>query len=258
MLAKSPPIPLVIDYLDIDRGHILSAKDEEGILLALKQPNRIRCIRVGSDPLESQKFVMAMNDKFPILEYLVMAGGTDDATFVFLKIIQAPHLRHLVLNGVAPPIRSPLITTAMGLVTLCLVIHDPSSYFNSNTLLQWVSPLSQLETLEITVTCHMEMQLSHMPIITYTTLPNLRLLSLKGVSAHVEVLIHQIATPRLERLHISFYDEHLTVSIPCLVLVMNTTENKKVRFDSAKFEFFVSQVRVLAPELCPLGDFFQY
>ena len=179
LLSKSPPIPLIIDYLDIDRGYILSAEDEKGIFLALKQPDRIRCIRVGSDPLDSQKFAMVMDGELPILEHLVMASGMDDVAFVFPKIIQAPHLRHLVLDGVAPSIGSPLITTAMGLVTLCLVIHNSSSYFNSNTLLQWVSPLSQLETLEITVTCRMVMQPSHMPTITHTILPNLRLLSLQ-------------------------------------------------------------------------------
>ena len=91
----------------------------------------------------------------------------------------------------------------------------------------------------------MMMQSSRTPAIIHTTLPNLRLLNLQGVSAYLEVLIHQIATPHLERLHIAFYDEHLTVSIPCLVQVMGAIENKKLRFDSAKFEFTDSRIRVV-------------
>jgi hypothetical protein len=45
ILAHSPPLPLVIDYLDGDRN--ITAEDGEGIFLSLEQPDRIRCIRVG-------------------------------------------------------------------------------------------------------------------------------------------------------------------------------------------------------------------
>ena len=238
MLAHSLPIPLVIDY----RAYNITAKDEEGIFLALEQSNRIRSIRLKLSFLNLQKFAMAIKGKLPILEYLVMASSLELTTLVFPKTIQAPHLRHLILDGVAPPIGSLLLTTAMGLVTLRLVMYDSSNYLNPKSLLQWISPLSQLETLEVTETILVDRDVEMLtPTTIHTTLPNLRWLSLKGVSAYLEVLIRQIATPHLEKLHILFYDDPMP-PIPCFVWVMNTTENTQLRFDSAKFEFSHSQV----------------
>jgi len=209
MLAHSPPLPLVIDYLEDSN---MTAEDEQGFLIALNQPNRIRCIRVGWSLQDLQKFVMAIDDEFPILEYLDMAtAGEDDATLIFPGTIQAPHLRNLVLVGVTPLIGSRLLTTAVGLVTLCLYMSDSSPYSNPNSLLEWISSLPQLETLVINP--GVETLLSHTPTITHATLPNLCLLSFHGASAYLEVLIRQIATPRLESFHIMFY-EQLAVYFP--------------------------------------------
>ena len=55
MLAHSPPLPLVINF-NIDRN--LTAKDEEAMIFALKQRDRIRRVRVQA--LDVQKFAMAM------------------------------------------------------------------------------------------------------------------------------------------------------------------------------------------------------
>jgi hypothetical protein len=266
ILANSPPLPLVIDYIDgshhydLDgrpNGPGITAEDKEGIFLALEQPNRIRYIRVGLSFQYLQKFFMAIDHELPILEYLVMLrmSRDHDATFVFPETIQAPRLRHIVLHSIAPPIGSRLFTTAVGLVKLCLFmggnenynpIYDSSTFINPNILLQWISPLSQLETLEIITFPNpdVETQLSHTPIISHATLPNLRLLSFRGVCAYLEVLIHQITTPRLERLRVIFFDQD-SYSIPCLVRFMNTTENKRLWFDSAKFVFSGDGVRLV-------------
>ena len=226
----------------------MTAEDEEGLFLALEQPKRIRCIRVVLSPQDLQKFVMAIDDELPILEYLVMGhtttGMEHDPSLVFPEAIQAPHLRHLVLIGVDPPVGSRFLTAAVGLVTLCLSMHDSSIYLNPNHLLQCISSLPQLEMLVITFfNRDVETQLSHTPTITHATLPNLRRLSLEGVSAYIEVLIRHIATPRLEKLHIIFFDQH-SFSAPCLVRIMNIIEIKKLRFDVAQFEFSIERVRV--------------
>jgi hypothetical protein len=198
-----------------------------------------------------QKFVKAIYYlELPILEYLVMGmtARKDDVTFTFPETIQAPRLHHLGLVR-APPIGSRLLTTALGLVTFRLFMDHSPTCIDPNSLLQWISPLSQLETLEIITPPDrraVEERLSHTLTITmtHTTLPNLRLLSFQGVCAYLEVLICQIATPRLERLRVIFF-EQLAFSIPCLVRFMNTTENKTLRFDSAKFELSRQRVRMV-------------
>ena len=77
MLAHSPPFPLVIDYLDENR--YLTAEDEEGIMLALEQRDRVRRIRLVDMPLlKLQKFIMTMDEEYPVLEYLIMSPSEDE------------------------------------------------------------------------------------------------------------------------------------------------------------------------------------
>ena len=240
MLAHSPPLPLVIDY-DRDRD---ITDDEGAIILALKHRDRVRHVRLW--PVTGlQKFIAAMDEEYPFLEYLIIGPPDEDRSTVLTlpETLQAPHLRHLTLIGFALPIGSRLLTTAVGLVTLGLRMNDPSTYFHPNALLHWLSFMPQLETLAIffffpVPNREVERQLTRTPIIT---LPNLRVLDFRGVSAYLEALVHRITTPRLEKLQIDFFNQ-LTFSVPRLMQFMNTTEN--LRFDCAKFWFDDGQVRV--------------
>ena len=68
MLAHSPPLPLTVDYCSEDG---ITTKDEEGILLALEQRHRVRQLRLIFPVQNLQKLVMAIDEEFPILEYLI-------------------------------------------------------------------------------------------------------------------------------------------------------------------------------------------
>jgi hypothetical protein len=80
MLAHSPPPPLAlaVDYKFRDD---IGAEDEEGaMVLALKRFDRVR-IEI---PVTSvRKLVVAMDEKYPILEYLIIMplfAGQDKVT----------------------------------------------------------------------------------------------------------------------------------------------------------------------------------
>ncbi|KAF8493696.1 hypothetical protein F5888DRAFT_1908565 [Russula emetica] len=237
MLAHSPPLPLTVDYSSEDG---ITAKDEEGVLLALEQRDRLRHLRLAFPVRDLQKLVMAIDEEFPILEYLILVPWVADSTALMLpESLQAPHLRHLMLRGFACPIRSRLHPTAAGLVALTLTTDHPSAYFQPNVLLQWISFMPQLETLAILFTFpvpnrDVERQLTHTPITTHITLPNLRFFWFRGVSAYLEAVVCRIMAPRLESLHIHLFKQ-LTFSVPRLLQFMNTTEN--LRFDNAKIMF---------------------
>ena len=102
-------------------------------------------------------------------------------------------------------------------------MSDPSTYFHPNALLHWLSFMPQLETPTLVIffrhvpNREIERQLTRTPIITPVTLPNLLRCSFRGVSAYLEALVHHITTPRLEKLHIVFFNQ-LTLSVPRLVL----------------------------------------
>ena len=253
MLAHSPPLPLVIDYFD--EYHDITAEDKEGIILALKQRGRVRRVRLHMLIANLQRLIMTIDGEYPILEYLVIMHQTKDVSVV-LKLpetLQAPHLRHLALIDFALPIGSRLLTTAAGLVTLCLFVDHPTSYFDPNILLRWLSYMPQLETLAILFSFPIpnrdaERQRIHTPVTTPVTLSSLHCFRFRGVSTYLEALVCQISTPRLKKLAIDFFNQ-LTFSVPHLLLFMNATENP--RFGSAKFKFSGRRVDV---EVYRYGD----
>ena len=236
MLAHSPPLPLVIDYNE-DRD---ITAEEEGIILALWKRDRVCRIRLQMPVPNMQKIIMAIDEEYPVLEYLIMWPSTADnsAALMFPETFRAPHLRHLMLFGFTLPIGSRLLTTAVGIVTLCLFMGHPS-YLQPNTLLQWISFMPQLETLLISFVSpitdlDVEKQLTHLPIMTQVTLPNLRSFEFRGVSAYMEAVVRRITAPRLEKLGIRFFNQP-EFSVPRLLQLMNTTEN--LRFESANLQF---------------------
>jgi hypothetical protein len=246
MLAHSPPLPLTIDYIS---ENDIAAEDEEGILLALEQGHRVRHLRLVFPVQNLRKLVVAIDEEFPILEYLIAGSLTDDGTALMLPgTLQAPNLLHLKMSGFAYPIRPRLHPTAVGLVTLCITIR-PSAYFQPNVPLQWISFMPQLEDLAILFTFpvpnrDVERQLTRTPITTRITLPNLRSFRFHGVSAYLEAVVCLITAPRLENLQIRFF-EQLTFSIPRLSQFMNTTDN--LRFDKAVIEFQDNEIDVQFP-----------
>ena len=242
MLAHSPPLPLVIDYHD----HDITAEDEEAIILALEQRHRVRRVRFHLPALKLQKLIPAIDGEYPILNYLILADPPKDKNTVLIlpKTLVAPHLRHLAINC-SIPIHFPLLTTAIGLVTLHLALYDPSTYFQPNVLLQLLSSTYQLERLLIffdfpVPNRDVERQLIRMPITTRITLPILRTFAFKAASAYSEAVFSRIIAPHLENLQVS-YLQQLTFSVPCLLQFMNT-ENFK--FDRAEFNFYSERVYV--------------
>jgi len=246
MLDHSPPLPLIIDYDEQD--DYITAEDEEGIILSLEQRDRVRRIRLRLHVQTLQKLIVAIIEEYPILEYLILGPSKEqgDTIPILPETLQAPHLRHLVLAGFSLPIGSRLLTTAVGLVTVCLIITHPSTYFHPNTLLRWISFMPQLEELLVVffspvLNRDVERQLMRTPITTHVTLPNLLTLIFRGAGAYMEAVVRHITPPRLEKLEITLSNQ-LTFSIPCLLQFMNTTES--LRFSRAGFLFSDEQVNV--------------
>jgi hypothetical protein len=84
--------------------------------------------------------LVAMEGKYPTLEYLILVDlDKEKRTILTLpETLQTPHLRHLVIDR-SIPIRSPLLGTAAGFVTLYLGLYHPSTYFQPTVLLQCLS-----------------------------------------------------------------------------------------------------------------------
>jgi hypothetical protein len=135
MLAHSLPLPLLIDYCN--NYHNITAEDKEGAILALRQCDHVCRIHFSMPATNLQKLIVAIDEEYPILEYLVIWDwtGVNSTTLILPETLQAPHLCHLTLIGFALLIGLRLLMTAVGLVTLCLRMVHPSTYFDPNTLL---------------------------------------------------------------------------------------------------------------------------
>ena len=238
MLAHSPPLPIILDYVDDSRR--VSTEDEEGILLALQHRDRVRRIRLHMPVQDLQRLIVAIHDEFPMLEYLFIEPLCRHRRGLILpQTFRAPHIRYLILSNFAFSIGSPLLTTPMDLVTLSLQNIHPYVYFHPNALLQRLPLMPLLETLQIAFhslpTHDIQMQLLDTPITTHVTLPNLRWFAFGGTNTYLETLLPWMTTPLLERLQIKFVHQ-LTFSVPRLLQFMNTAEN--LRFGSAMLAFY--------------------
>ena len=108
MLAHSPPLPLVIDYVDEDRE--TTAEDEGGILLALQHRHRVRHIRLCIPVSNLQKVIGAIDGEFPMLEYMYIEPlANDDESIILPEMSRAPQIRRLVLRKVT---QSPVTITS--------------------------------------------------------------------------------------------------------------------------------------------------
>jgi hypothetical protein len=247
MLAHSPPLPLIIDH--IDRAHSVTAKDEEWILLALRQRVRVRRIRILMPISNLRKLTTAMDKEFPMLEYMYMSPPTKEDTSLTLPgTFRAPRLRHLLLRNFAFSIASPLLATSIGPIILSLEEISTSAYFSPTDLLQRLSSMPQLETLGISFhspipNTDARSQLLQMPTMTHVSLPNLRWFGFGGMSAYLEALLPRLSIPRIEKLQIWFFSQP-SYPVPHLLQSMRAAEN--IRFRSASLMFHEKFVALTA------------
>jgi hypothetical protein len=244
MLEHSPPLPLVIDYFDEYRG--LSEEDKKGMMLAFQHRDRVRRIRLLLRHRDSQKFVLAMGAKFPMLEFLYLEPCDNaDIGFTLPETFRAPHLRHLALINFAFPMVFTSLAPAKGLITLSLDQIPASAYLSPNILLQWVSLMPQLQTLEISFQSlpnpDVDRQDLDMLVMTHVTLPNLRWFTFSGAGAYLEALLPQVTTPLLEKLDVYFFHQ-LTISLANLKQFISSASN--FRFTSANLWFHEDAVEL--------------
>jgi len=240
ILEHSPSLPVIIDH--VDDSNFVTTEDEEGIMLALQHHDRVRRIRLLMPVPNLQRIIAALDNEFPMLEWLyIWPPAMQNTSLVLPKSFRAPHLRHLELSNFAIPIGSPILTTAVGLVTLWLHHISPSVYFYPNDLVHRLSQMPQLETLGITfnfdspVLNHdVKRELLHRPLITHVTLPSLHWFGFEGASAYLEALLSCMTAPLLAKLQVGFFNQ-LTFHLPHLLQFLNTAEN--LRFSSATVIF---------------------
>jgi hypothetical protein len=262
MLARSPVLPLIVDYADEARG--LTVESEEGLQFALlpERRDRVRRIRLLIHQPYLWTFVAALfGGNFPRLEHLFVKLRERSNTSSSLRLpdtFQAPRLRHLVLTHFGFPLVSPILVTSVYLVTLSLNLV---AHCLSNDLLDRLSLLPRLETLNIaSISSILEDNNSvpwgqaphrQTPLNTHVTLSNLHSFVFEGNSAYLKALLQRMTTPLLGGLQAVFFNQTIS-SISCLLSCTTIADDPNLSFGCARFMF---HHRGVSARVCPCdGD----
>ena len=209
-LAHLPPLPLVIDYVNMTNTWV--RQDELGIFTGLQQYGRVRRIFLQIPSPHLGICLAAMNDLYLSLENLSLSSTTEEGTNLVLpSTFRAPNLRYLALQGVGFPTELPLITCFTALVSLTLTRIPAPYYFHPGHLVTQLRGLLHLEELSIGFAVPIplpsaegKMLPAPMPRVT---LPTLKRLMFRGVAVYLENLVAQINTPLLEQLTVTLFFE---------------------------------------------------
>ncbi|KAH9054860.1 hypothetical protein EDB87DRAFT_1412376 [Lactarius vividus] len=229
-LDHLPSLPLFVDYWYV--AEPISEQDKLGIYYALLQRDRIRRINLHLPPLFLHKFLMLVDEPFPILEHLSLSFTADKITTLTLpKTFLAPNLRHLALFGIGLPKKLRFLSTTVSLVTLVLTNIRASGYFLPSQLVARLQSLPQLETLSIGFSIPIPRPRVERELLgklgNPVMLPSLKNLAFRGVSTYLERLVAQISAPLLERLNVTLFNQ-IAFSLPHLSLFTNRTEGLKL------------------------------
>jgi hypothetical protein len=206
-LDHLPPLPLFIDYRDT-----MSRQDELAIPHALRLCDRVHHIVLHIPPSNLYNILMLMGETFSMLKHLSLSSASKENTNAVLpKTSHAPNLRHLTLLGINLPKRLRFLTSTVSLVTLVLTNIRASGYFRPGLLVARLQSLPQLEDLPIGFSIPIPRPSAERELLgkwrAPMTLPNLKHLRFRGVSAYLERMLGQIKAPLLEQLEITLFNQ---------------------------------------------------
>ena len=245
-LDHLPPLPLFIDYKHVDVA-TLTEQDGLGIYHALRLHDRVYRVDISLPPSILPNVFVLLDGQFPILEHLYLTSSATSNSLppTLPKAFLAPNLRHLSLPSISPPRRLRFLTSTVSLVTLELSEIQTSSYFRPRLLVARLSSLPLLEELHIGFSIPIPRPSTEREMLgeqrAPVTLPNLKNLQFRGVSAYLESLVAQIRPPFLEKLEITLFNQ-ITFALPHLSYLINITEAFKPR--SAVVGFDLDEVYV--------------
>ncbi|KAH9178374.1 hypothetical protein EDB89DRAFT_1170790 [Lactarius sanguifluus] len=226
-LASWPSLPLALDYVGSPMLRPPSPEDEDNIMAAVEQSDRVCSINltVSSSLL---KKLSAISEPFSELEELVLLSQDNvQSTLSRASAFWWGHrLRILHSTRIAIPSLPQLLLPSQNLVDLQLHDIPRAGYFSPEAFANALCGMTQLETLSL----HF---LSLPPRRNYiglppppgdhVVLPALTRFKYRGISKYLDNLVARIDAPRLEEIDITFFNQP-TLDASQLGLFINRTE----------------------------------
>jgi len=212
-----PPLPLIV------RGgywnDTSSVAPVDNTIAALEHNDRVCQINLGYLAITSPELEYVINSPAMQKPFLELTDLRLSKFRYELELIlpdtflggTAPHLRLLALNGVPFPGLPKLLLSATQLVHLSLSGIPRSGYIPPEVMATTLSTLTSLEKLRL----HF-LYLQPRPVLegrrpppltlTRSILPRLTKVIFKGASEYIEEILARIDAPRLNELHITFFN----------------------------------------------------
>jgi hypothetical protein len=219
-----PAFPIVIDYINYPgyNGKTLSPNDEDNVIAALKNPDRVRSLKLPVTGLLLGKVASMTQEKFPMLTQLWLSSKDEDVSVLPSAFLggSAACLQEIHLEGIPFPTLPTFLSSATNLVVLYLHRIPYTGYISPEVMVANLATLTRLGDLSI------EFESSASPpdqsdtrgeatLLTRVVLPALTSFEFRGASDYLENLVAQIDAPRLASTKISYFDQ-LVFQVPHL------------------------------------------
>ena len=202
-----PTLPIVVQYGGAPSLDPLVPDDEDNIVAALKQSDRVRSISltVTSSLLEK---LSAIEKPFLELETLVLLSQEGAWLTLPTTFRWGARLRTLHLTWPDIPTLPKLLSLSTALVDLQLNKIPNVEYFSPNALANAIAGMTQLRTLLLhflSLTLHRNDLGLPLQSQEYIALPALTCLKYRGTSESLDSFVTRIDAPHLRNIDITFF-----------------------------------------------------
>jgi hypothetical protein len=237
-----PSLPLIVE------GNMASTPGTGNIIAALGRSDRV--CRVSLFHLadwQLEEVSASMQMLFPQLTDLLLSSNGDSLPVIPDSFLEgtAPRLRYFSLSGIPFPGLPKLLLSADNLFHLELSNNPHSGYISPEAIVALLSALSSLSILSLefqSPQSRPDLGRRRLPPLTGSVVPALTSFHFKGVIDYLEELVACIYTPRLDELHITFFNR-IDFDCPRLAQFINRTPTLR-EYGAAHVQFDDSYIGV--------------
>ena len=211
-----PTFPIQVEYpyyLPIE------AIDQDNIVSALDHRDRISVLGLRLTGAELRKLVPVMQEPFPALTNLFLSMRvSNDVPVLPSEFLgrSVPRLRTISLTGIPFPALPVLLLSTRDLNTLHLFNIPQTGYIQPEAMVESLATLTRLESLYIGFQSPTSRPDQICLPVTRSDLSSLIYFTFCGVSEYLEDFVARINTPRLQQIHIDYFNQVVDLEGPQL------------------------------------------